>query len=154
MKSEASTPAQYLAALPPERRAVMKKLRRVLRDHLPKGFAETMGYGMLAYVVPLRLFPTGYHCAPSRPLPFMNLASQKQYVSLYHMGLYDRQLVAWLKREWPKHTTAKLDVGKCCVRLKQLDQIPYELIGELAAKMTPAEWIAAYQQALGSRAQR
>ncbi|MDD9947435.1 MAG: DUF1801 domain-containing protein [Myxococcales bacterium] len=154
MRSDANTPAEYIAELPKERQAVVKKLRQVLRKNLPKGFKETMGHGMLAYVVPHQLFPAGYHCDPKEPLPFINLASQKQYVSLYHMGLYDGPLLAWLKREWPRHSAAKLDVGKCCLRLKRLEDIPYELIGELATKMTPDEWIATYEAATGPRAKR
>lgn len=151
MKSNATTPAQYIATLAPERQAVIKKLRQVLRKNLPKGFRETMGYGMLAYVVPLSVYPAGYHCGPKQPLPFINLASQKQYVSLYHMGLYRGPLLAWLKAEWPKHTDAKLDLGQCCLRLKRLDKIPYDLIGELAGKMTPRDWIKTYESARGDR---
>lgn len=151
MQSNATTPAEYIAALPPARRAAVKKLRQMLRKHLPKGFKETMGYGMLAYVVPHSLYPAGYHCSPDKPLPFINLASQKQYISLYHMGLYDGPLLAWLKNEWPKHTDAKLDLGKCCVRLRQLDAIPYELLGKLAGRVTPQQWIKQYEAGRGKR---
>ena len=151
MRSQANSPAEYVAELSPEHRAVVKKLRQVLRKNLPKGFTETIDYGMLAYVVPHRLFPQGYHCDPSRPLPFINLASQRHYVSLYHIGLYAGPLLDWLKAEWPKRTTAKLDLGKCCLRFRKLDDIPYDLIAELAARMTPTEWISAYQSAVGSR---
>ncbi len=154
MKSSARSPAEYVAALPPGRREVIKRLRHLLRTSLPKGFKEVMSGGMLAYVVPHSIFPAGYHCDPRRPLPFINLAAQKQYVALYHLGLYDRALLAWLEREWPKHTEAKLDLGKCCLRFRRLDQIPYDLIGELAAKMTPQQWIAVYQRAIARRPQR
>lgn len=146
MKSSASTPTAYIAALPVERQGPVRKLRQVLRKHLPKGFEETVDYGMIAYVVPHSLYPGGYHVDRKRPLPFINLASQKQYVALYHMGLYDGPLLTWFRRQWPQHTEAKLDLGKSCVRLKKLDQIPYPLIAELAAKMTPADWIAAYER--------
>lgn len=149
MKSEARTPAEYLLALPSERQAPVKKLRQVLRKNLPKGFQETMAYGMLAYVVPLRLYPAGYHCTPAQPLPFINLASQKNYVSLYHMGLYDGPLLTWLKAQWPKHTEAKLDLGKCCLRLKNPEKIPYALLGELATKLTPQQWIKVYEESRG-----
>ena len=152
MRSEARTPAEYVAALPPEREVAIKKLRHVIRKNLPQGFKETMEYGMLAYVVPHSIFPAGYHCDSSRPLPFINLASQKQYVSLYHMGLHDGPLLEWLKGEWPKRTAMKLDMGRCCVRFRNLDQIPYEFIGELAAKMAPTEWIAAYESAIRKNA--
>lgn len=142
-----ASPASYVASLPAERKAVVAKLRRAINDNLPKGFEETLGYGMLAWVVPHRIFPEGYHCDPTKPLPFINLASQKQYVSLYHMGLYGEPLLAWFKAEWPRHSKAKLDLGKCCLRMKKLDDVPYELIGELASKMTPTQWIAAYRAA-------
>jgi len=147
MQSDATTPAAYVASLPPDRQAVVKKLRATLRKHLPKGFEETVGYGMLAWVVPHRLFPPGYHVDPSLPLPFINLASQRQYVALYHLGLYDQALLAWLEAEWPRHTSARLDLGKCCLRLRDLEAIPYALIGELATKLTPKAWIDQYQAA-------
>lgn len=141
MRSESLTPTEYVASLPEDRRKIITKLRALLRKNLPKGFEERMAYGMLAYVVPHKLYPRGYHADPKQPLPFINLASQKQYVSLYHMGLYDGPLLSWLRAEWPKHTEMKLDVGKCCLRLKKLDQIPYELLGQLASRMTPQQWI-------------
>ena len=146
MKSSAATVTEYLAALPAERQKPVRKLRQVLKQHLPKGFQETMDYGMIAYVVPHELYPAGYHADPKHPLPFINLASQKQYVALYHMGLYDGPLLSWFRKEWSRGTEAKLDIGKCCVRLKALDLIPYPLIGELASKLTPADWIAAYEK--------
>ena len=130
---------------------MVERLRGVLRKNLPAGFEETIDYGMIGYVVPLSLFPAGYLDDPKRPLPFIALASQKQYVSLYHMGLYAGPLQDWFKAEWPKHTTAKLDLGKVCLRLRNLDEIPYELIGELARRMTPRQWIAAYEAARGNR---
>lgn len=151
MKSDATSPAAYIAALPAERQTVVKKLRQVLRKNLPRGFKETMGYSMLAYVVPHSLYPAGYHCDPTRPLPFINLASQKQYVSLYHMGLYAGPLLSWFEHQWPRHTEAKLDLGKCCLRLRKFEQIPYRLLGELAGKLTPQDWIRAYEKTVKRR---
>jgi len=148
MQSDARTPAEYLASLPADRQAVVKRLRAALKKHLPKGFEERMDYGMLAYVVPQKLYPPGYHCSPEKPLPFINLASQKRHVALYHMGLYSGPLADWFSAEWPKHTAARLDMGKCCVRLTKLDQVPYELIGQLAGKLTPQQWIEAYESAV------
>lgn len=147
-QSSGVTPVQYIASLPAERQVVVKKLRQVLKRNLPKGFSETVGYGMLGYVVPHRLYPAGYHCDPKQPLPFINLASQKQHVALYHMGLYDGPLLEWLQAQWPKHTDAKLDLGKCCLRFRKLDQIPYALIGQLATQVTPAAWIKIYEKAV------
>jgi hypothetical protein len=147
----AKTPAQYIAALPPDRKVVIKRLRETIRSNLPRGFEEAIDYGMIGWVVPHCLYPAGYHCDPKRGLPFIALASQKQYVSLYHMGLYDGPLLAWFRAEWPKHTKLKLDLGKCCLRLRNLDEIPYDLIGELAGRMTPRHWIGVYEQARGER---
>lgn len=147
MKSSAATPAAYVAALPLERQTPVRKLRQVLKQNLPNGFAEIMDYGMIAYVVPLSLYPAGYHCDAKRPLPFISLASQKNHLSLYHMGLYEGPLLSWLEREWPRHTDAKLDLGKCCLRFKKLDQIPYALVGKLATKLTPEAWISVYERA-------
>jgi len=147
----ARTVAAYIAALPADRKVVVERLRAVLRRNLPAGFEETIVYGMIGYVVPLSLFPAGYLDDPKRPLMFIAIASQKQYVSLYHMGLYEGPLLAWFMAEWPKHTDAKLDLGKVCLRLRNLDGIPYELIGELARRMSPRQWIAVYEAARGDR---
>lgn len=148
MRSAAKTPTEYLDALEPERKAAVGKLHRTLTKNLPKGFAPTMAYGMITYVVPHSLYPAGYHGDPKQALPFISLASQKNYVSLHHMGLYDGPLLDWFTAEWKKHTDAKLDMGKCCVRFKKLDAIPYELIGKLAKKVTPAQWVATYEKTL------
>lgn len=147
MKSDALTPAQFIEQLPEERKPAVKKLRSVLRKNLPRGFKEEMSYNMLGYVVPHRLYPPGYHCTPELPLPFINLASQKAYVALYHMGIYsDEKLLNWFKKAYTKQVSTKLDMGKSCIRFKKMDDIPYELIGELAAKVSPADWIAIYER--------
>lgn len=147
MQSKASTVADYLAELPPERQAPMKKLRAVLKKHLPRGFAEQMQYGMIGFVVPHSLYPAGYHCDPKQPLPFLHLASQKQSISVYHLGLYaEPALLAWFTEAHAKASPKKLDMGKSCIRYKKPEDIPYELLGELAAKMTPQQWIERYEQ--------
>lgn len=149
MRSDASTVDQYLAALPEDRQAVISAIRNLLKQQLPEGFAEEMSYGMIAYNVPHRLFPAGYHCDPAQALPFISLASQKNFVALYHMGLYaDPELLNWFTGEYPRHSKRKLDMGKSCIRFKNMADIPYELIGELAAKMTPQQWIVLYQKNL------
>jgi hypothetical protein len=147
MQSKALTVAQYLKELPDDRRQAITELRRVIVKNLPKGFEEAMGYGMMGYVVPHKLFPEGYHCNPSQPLPFMGLASQKNYISVYHMALYDGELLDWFKDQWGKYTTKKLDMGKCCIRFKKPDDIPMDLIGKLASKVTPKQWIEIYKKA-------
>ena len=123
----------------------------MLRKNLPRGFEVKIDYGMIGYVVPLSLYPAGYHRDPKRGVPFISLASQKQHVSFYHMGLYDGLLLAWFKAVWPKHTAAKLDLGKCCLRFRNVDEIPYGLIGELAGRMTPQQWIEVYEAAHGRK---
>ena len=149
MQSKASTPEEYIDSLPADRKQTMSELRKVILKNLPKGFSEVMSYGMLGYVVPHSLFPDGYHCDPKQPLPFICIASQKNFVALYHMGLYgSEKLLDWFTKEYPKHSSSKLDMGKSCVRFKKLDQIPFQLIGELVSKVTPQQWIDTYQKNL------
>lgn len=146
MKIEAKTPAEYIRKLPADRQAPMKKLRKTIKSRLPGGFKETMSYGMIGYVVPHSIYPDGYHCDPKLPLPFLNIASQKNYIALYHGGIYaDPNLMEWFVNEYPKHCDTKLDMGKSCVRFKKVDQIPYDLIAELVSKMTVEDWIEIYE---------
>ncbi|MAT55570.1 MAG: hypothetical protein CMN32_13920 [Saprospirales bacterium] len=146
MQSKATTPEQYLAELPEERQGPMRQLRQTILENLPEGFEEVMSYGMIGYVVPHSIFPDGYHCDPKLPLPFMSIASQKNFIALYHMGIYaSPELLSWFQAEYPKHMKTKLDMGKSCIRFKKPDQLPYELIGQLVTKMTPQQWIDLYQ---------
>lgn len=138
----------YLDALEPERRAVMERLMDVIRSNLPDGFEEVMQYGMPSWVVPHALFPDGYHVDPSLPLPFLSLGSQKRHIGLYHMGIYaDEALLEWFTHEYPKHCSTKLDMGKSCIRFKNMAKIPDELVAELCTKMTPEDWIQRYRDA-------
>ncbi len=147
MKYEANSPEEYIQQLPQERKDVVSKLRKTILQNLPEGFEEQMSYGMLGYVVPHSIYPSGYHCAPQLPLPFMNLASQRNFVAVYHMGMYtDEKLYNWFLKEYPKHCKRKLDIGKSCIRFKYLDDIPYDLIGELSARMTVDAWISLYEK--------
>lgn len=149
MQSKAKSPLEYYETLPDDRRGPMADLRKVIAKNLPKGFAEVMQYGMPGWVVPHSLYPSGYHCDPKQALPFLGLASQKQYIALYHMGLYaDPVLLEWFRAEYAKRGKGKLDMGKSCIRFKKPDQIPLELIGELAAKVTPKRWIEVYEKNL------
>lgn len=146
MQSKATTPEQYLGELPEDRKEPMIKLRQVILDNLPAGFKECMSYGMLGYVVPHSVYPAGYHCDTKLPLPFMNLASQKNFIAVYHSGIYaSPELMEWFTKEYGERVKGKLDMGKSCVRLKKMDQIPYDLFGELASKMTAQEWIDLYE---------
>lgn len=147
MQSKAATVEEYLNELPQDRQEAVTALRTVIKKNLPKGFEETMGYGMIGYVVPHKLYPAGYLCNPELPLPFMNLASQKNFIALYHMGLYaDPQLLKWFTEEYTKRGVGKLEMGKSCLRFKKKEQIPLKLIGELVTKFTPADWIRLYEK--------
>ena len=149
MTSDAKTPEEYVNTLPQDRKDAISKLRKFILKSLPRGFSETISYGMLGYVVPHSTYPEGYHCDPKLPLPFMSIASQKNFVGVYHMGIYaNKELYDWFVNEYPKHSNRKLDMGKSCIRLKKIEEIPYELIGELASKMTPNEWIKIYENAI------
>lgn len=146
MTSKATSPEHYIQELPDDRVEAVTKLRKVINDNLPKGFKEEMSYGMIGYVVPHEIYPAGYHCSPKLPLPFMSFASQKNSVNFYHMGIYAKpELLNWFTSEYPKHSTAKLDMGKSCIRFKKMDQIPFDLIGELVQKMTVEDWIKCYE---------
>jgi hypothetical protein len=145
MQSKAATPQEYVESLPQDRKQAISQIRKQLLKNLPKGFKEIMSYGMLGYVVPHTLFPEGYHCDPDQPLPFICLASQKNYVALYHMGIYgDKNILNWFTDEYARQCTGKLDMGKGCIRFKKMEDIPFQLIGELATKMTPEEWVNRY----------
>lgn len=149
MQSKAATPDEYIDSLPEDRKEAMTKLRKTIKKNLPKGFKEVMSYGMIGYVVPHSIYPAGYHCDPKLPLPFMCIASQKNFIALYHMGIYgDPQLLKWFTDDYAKAVPTKLDMGKSCVRFKKPEHIPYQLIGELTAKMTPQDWIAMYEKVL------
>ena len=146
MKSTAQDPNSYIDQLPDDRKEIMQKLREAIRENLPKGFEEEMSYGMIGYVVPHTIYPGGYHCDPKLPLPFISIASQKNFIALYHMGIYsDKNLLDWFTTEYPKHAMTKLDMGKSCIRFKKVNDIPFDLIGELAGKMSTDEWIDLYE---------
>jgi len=149
MQSKATAPDQYINELPEDRKEVMKKLRETVKKNLPKGFEETMQYGMLGYVVPHSIYPHGYHCNPKDALPFMALASQKNHIAFYHMGIYSNpDLMKWFTEEYPKHAKGKLDMGKSCIRFKNPKNIPFELLGELTTKISVDEWIAKYESVI------
>jgi uncharacterized protein YdhG (YjbR/CyaY superfamily) len=141
----------YISQLPEDRKEPITKILELLKIHLPQGFEAQIQYSMPSYVVPHSIFPAGYHCNPSEPLPFISVASQKNFIALYHMGLYARpELHEWFINEYPKHSNYKLDMGKSCIRFKKIDAIPYNLIGELFQKMDVQEWIKTYQKAFNN----
>lgn len=149
MKIEADSPEDYISKLPQERAEAIAKLRKVISDNLPNGFQECMIFNMIGYVVPHSLYPAGYHVTPSLPLPFINIASQKNFVALYHSGIYSSpELMNWFVEEYPNHVNTKLDMGKSCIRFKKIETIPYALIGELVSKLSVQDWIETYEKAL------
>jgi uncharacterized protein YdhG (YjbR/CyaY superfamily) len=149
MKSIENSPEKYMGQLTQERRIAMQKLREIIKKNLPKGFEESMSYGMIGYVVPHSVYPSGYHCDSKLPLPFINIASQKHFIAVYHMGIYaDPELLKWFINEFPKHCARKLDMGKSCIRFKNIEEIPYELIGQLSTKTTVNQWINTYETLL------
>ena len=152
MTSDAASPEEYIKNLPEERKTAISTLRKTILANLPKGFKEVMSYGMIGYVVPHSIYPGGYHCNPELPLPFINIASQKNFVAFYHSGIYaDKSLYDWFVSEYPKYVKTKLDMGKSCVRFKKVELIPYELLGKLCTKMTVDQWIALYESNIKSR---
>lgn len=152
MQSKATTPEEFLEQLPDDRKPIIAAIRKALKKNLPKGFTECMGYGMLGYAVPHSLYPNGYHCDPKQPLPFINIASQKNHIAFYHMGMYTNStLHNWFVAEWAKHSSKKLDMGKACIRFKKPEDVPIKLIEELATKLTPQQWIEIYEKVLLTR---
>lgn len=155
MESKLTTPEEYIANLPDDRKKAVSDIRKAINKNIPKGFKECIAYGMIGWVVPHSLFPAGYHCDPTKPLMLMSLGSTKGHISLHHLGLYSSEhLLEWFHTAWTKATPKKLDMGKGCVRFKKPEDIPIALIGELASKLTPQQWIEAYEKALGSRSPR
>ena len=149
MQSKVTTVDAYIAELPDDRKKAMTELRKVIKKNLPNGFKEEMSYGNIGYVVPHSKYPSGYHCDPKLPLPFMGVASQKKSINFYHMGIYaDPELLKWFTDAHTKLSPKKLDMGKSCIRYKNPEDIPYKLLGELVSKITVDDWIEKYESVL------
>jgi hypothetical protein len=149
MQSKAKTSDEYMLEIPDERKKGMTELRKIIKKNLPKGFTEAMGYGMIGWVVPHSIYKPGYHCDPTQPLPFMGMANQKNFIAVYHMGLYaNPKLLKWFTTEFAKVSAKKLDMGKSCLRLKKAEDIPFKLIGELCTKISTKDWIDLYEEKL------
>jgi hypothetical protein len=149
MKTPETTIVEILANVAEDRKEAFTKLHQTIVSNLPQGFEPGISYGMLGYVIPHSLYPAGYHCKPAEPLPFASIASQKNSINFYHMGIYlDPSLMEWFVAEYPKHSTQKLDMGKSCLRFKKIEHIPYDLLGQLMQKMTAEQWIALYERNL------
>lgn len=146
MQSNTSSVEEYINWVPASQREAIMRLRDIIRENIPTGFSEEMSYGMIGYVVPHSLYPKGYNCNPRLPLPFLNIAAQKNFIAVYHMGIYSNpELLNWFTNEFSKHSKKKPDMGKSCIRFKNPETIPYQLIGELAGKISVQEWIDTYE---------
>ncbi len=155
MKAQSKTVNEILVNLPEDRVGPFNKLHEVIVKSLPNGFEPAISYGGLGYVVPHKLYPAGYHCKPSEPLPFAGIASQKGSINFYHMGIYaDPKLLKWFVDEYPRHCKQKLDMGKSCIRFKKMDDIPYALIAKLMKKMTVTDWITLYEKAFTPKSKK
>ena len=140
---------EFMDSLPDDRKKAITQIRKAINKNIPKGFKESIAYNSIAWSVPHSSYPPGYHCDPSKPLMLMCLSSTKSGLSLHHMGLYGSgPLMKWFAGEWPKHSSKKLDMGKACIRFKRAEDVPLELIGELATKLSPQEWVETYERAL------
>ena len=146
MQFKSKTILEYISQLTEDRKEPISKLRNIINQNIDRGFSEEINYGMIGWVVPHSLYPEGYHCDPKLPLPFMSIASQKHFIAVYHMGVYaNPKLLEWFISEYPKHCSTKLDMGKSCIRFKKIENIPYNLIGELVTKMSANDWIILYE---------
>jgi uncharacterized protein YdhG (YjbR/CyaY superfamily) len=155
MQIFASSVDDYIDKTDPKWRDIIVKLRAIIKENIQPGFEETVGYGMIGYVVPHSIYPQGYRVNPKDPLPFINLAAQKKYVALYHMGLYGNEKIkAWFIEEYERQFGRKLDMGKGCMRFTREEIIPYELIKELVKKITVGKYIENYTRLLGTGAER
>ncbi|HRH99768.1 MAG TPA: DUF1801 domain-containing protein [Saprospiraceae bacterium] len=146
MDKNLQTPEEYINSISEDRKEIITQLRDIIKQNLPKGFEETISYGFLSFVVPHSIYPKGYHCDPKQALPFISIASQKSHIAIYHMGIYaEPKLLEWFTNEFPKYSSKKLDMGKSCLRFKKAEDVPIKLIGELAKKMSPKDWINLYE---------
>jgi len=154
MPSTAATAQEYLAGLPQDRRLALAAVRQVILDNLDPDYEEGMQYGQIAYYVPHRVFPAGYHCDPKQPLCFAGLASQKHHMSLYLMSVYgDSDHKRWFEQAWKK-TGKKLDMGQACIRFKKLDDLPLEVIAETIRRVPAKKWVAIYERSRELAAKR
>lgn len=146
MQSQAKTVSEYLSELPPDRADAVRRVRAVIKKNLPKGYEETMQYGMISYVVPLSVYPAGYLGKKDVPLPYVSLASQKNHMAVYLLNIYaSPESEKWFFEAYKK-SGKKMDVGKSCVRFKKLDDLPLDVIGKAVAKTPVKDWISLHEQ--------
>jgi hypothetical protein len=151
MVSKAKTVAEYLSALPADRREALQAVRKVMLKNLDKGFKEGMQYGMIGYFVPHSLYPAGYHCDPKQPLPFAALASQKNHMAVHMMCLYgDSGQAAWFRKEWAK-TGKKLDMGKCCIRFRKPEDLALDVVGKAVSRVKVKDYVKLHESFINAR---
>ncbi len=149
MSIEVSTVQDYVNQLEPERAEIIQTLLSVFETKLPTGFKLEVHYNMPTFVIPKSLYPKGYHVNPKLPLPFISIAAQKHHVAIYHFGLYmDEDLLTWFKTTYESKYNTRLDIGKSCIRFKKADMVPYDILAELATKITPDKYITMYEQGM------
>ncbi|MBL1227525.1 DUF1801 domain-containing protein [Enterococcus sp. BWR-S5] len=137
----------YIKAIDPKWQAVYSELLEILKEQVPAEFELAWQYEMPTFIVPLSVFPEGYLGRKDEGLPFISLAAQKKHLSLYHMGLMgNKELLNWFQEEYKKQMPTKLNMGKSCIRLTNPKTIPFELLGELASRMSMDEWIGQYER--------
>jgi uncharacterized protein YdhG (YjbR/CyaY superfamily) len=142
-----TTIQEYFAQVAPEYQEATIRIFDILKENLDPTFQAGIIYNMPGFEVPKSVYPSGYHCKPFPPLPFVNVAAQKNFIALYHMGLYaEPELYNWFVAEFPKHSSKKLDMGKSCIRFKKAEDVPFELIAQLAQRMTAQQWINVYER--------
>ncbi len=147
MISKAKSPEDYLNSLPEDRKKALQAVRKVILKSLPKGYEETMQYGMISYVVPLKKYPAGYLGKKDVPLPYASLASQKNHMAVYLLNIYmNNKNQKWFEKAY-KASGKKMDVGKSCVRFKNLEDLPLDVIGKAVALTSVDELIMAYESA-------
>jgi hypothetical protein len=148
MQSDATTVTEYLAGLPDDRRTALTAVRKVIRKHLPKGIVETVNWGMISYEVPLSTYPDTYN---GKPLMYAALASQKNHMAVYLMGIYGSEALRQRFEDAYRATGKRMDVGKACVRFRTLDDLPLEVIGDAVGAITLAQFLAFHDQAASLR---
>jgi hypothetical protein len=151
MQSDALTVSEYLASLPEDRKKAMAAVRKVIRANLPKGFVESMNWGMIVYEVPLKTYPDTYN---GQPLAYAGLASQKNYMSVYLMGLYGSEPLRAKFESAYKATGKRMDVGKSCVRFRTLDDLPLDVVGDAIGALTLDQFLALHDEAASLRASK
>jgi len=154
MQSKAATVKEYLASLPPDRREAIETVRKVFLRNLDKGYKEGMLYGMIGYYIPHKLYPPGYHCDPTMPIGIGGLASQKNYMSIYLMCIYNStEHAAWFQKAW-KATGKKLDMGKCCIRFKKTEDLALDVLAQAIKRIPVKDCITLHETALAQATNR